>query len=98
MVRRTYDRDRQRVARWDLGALGDYAGRWFAGNKGWQEAPRARPMPLGFAFELDPTAYDFPPEGRRPRSFMHAYIFRTAEEHYWDPELWLADWKKRQPK
>ncbi len=108
-----YDRDCQRVTRWDMAALGDYAGRWFAGNKGWQEATRERPLPLGFAFELDATAYDLPPEfafeldataydlppeRRRPRSFMHAYIFRTAEEHYWDPELWLADWKKRQGK
>jgi len=29
---------------------------------------------------------------------MHAYIFQVAEDHYWDPEKWLADWKKRQQK
>lgn len=92
------DRARQRIVRWDLAALGDYSGRWFAGNKGWQEATREAPLPLGFAFEVDPTAYELPPERRRPRSFMHAYMFRAREEHYWDPDQWLEDWKKRQPK
>src|SRR5262249_38063391 len=93
-----YDRERKQVTRWDLAALGDFSGRWFAGNNGWKEATREAPLPLGFAFELDRTAYDLPPERRRPRSVMHAYIFRAAEGHYWDPDLWLRDWKKRQPK
>ena len=93
-----YDRVHQRISRWDMAALGEYTGRWFAGNKGWHEATSAAPMPLGFAFELDSTAYDLPPERRRPRSFMHAYIFRTQEAHYWDPDLWEADWKKRRHK
>jgi hypothetical protein len=65
---------------------------------GWQEATREAPLPLAFAFEIDSTAYDLPPERRRPRSFMHAYIFQNREEHYWDPDKWLEDWKKRQPK
>jgi hypothetical protein len=55
-------------------------------------------LPLGFAFEIDPTAYDLPPERRRPRSFTHAYLFREREAFYWDPDRWLDDWKKRQPK
>jgi hypothetical protein len=93
-----YDRAQRRFARWDMATLGDFSGRWFAGNKGWKEATPDAPLPLGFAFELDPTAYELPPERRRPRSFMHAYIFRDREEHYWDPEKWLEDWKKRQPK
>lgn len=93
-----YDRTQQKVTRWDLASFGDYTGRWFAGNSGWKEATAEAPMPLGFAFELDPTAYELPPERRRPRSFMHAYIFRVAEDHYWDPDKWLEDWKKRQPK
>jgi hypothetical protein len=92
------DRAQQKIVRWELAALGDYSGRWFAGNKGWKEATPEAPLPLGFAFELDPTAYDLPPERRRPRSFMHAYIFRAREEHYWDPDKWLDDWKKRPPK
>jgi hypothetical protein len=92
------DRTKNKITRFDLTTLGDFSGRWFAGNKGWQEATREAPLPLGFAFELDQTAYDLPPERRRPRSFMHAYIFRVAEAHYWDPDLWLADWQKRQPK
>lgn len=93
-----YDRAQQRITRWDLAALGDYSGRWFAGNNGWKEATLDAPMPLGFAFELDQTAYEQPPERRRPRSFIHAYIFNNREEHYWDPDKWLEDWKKRQQK
>jgi hypothetical protein len=93
-----YDRKKQKITRFDLATLGDFNGRWFAGNNGWKEATPETPLALGFAFELDTTAYDLPPERRRPRSFMHAYIFRVAEAHYWDPDLWLADWKKRQPK
>ena len=71
-----YDRAKKLITRWDMAVLGDYSGRWFAGNKGWKEATPEAPLPLGFAFEMDPTAYDLPPERRRPRSFMHAYIFR----------------------
>jgi hypothetical protein len=93
-----YDRARAKIARWDMAVLGDYSGRWFAGNNGWKEATTDAPMPLGFAFELDQTAYDLPPERRRPRSFMHAYTFKDREEFYWDPDKWLDDWKKRQPK
>jgi hypothetical protein len=29
---------------------------------------------------------------------MHAYIFQANEAHYWDPDKWLEDWKKRQAK
>lgn len=93
-----FDRVKNKVTRLDLVALGDFAGRWFAGNQGWKEATAEAPLPLGFAFEIDHTAYELPAERRRPRSFMHAYIFRVAEDHYWDPEKWLADWQKRQPK
>jgi hypothetical protein len=93
-----YDRARQRIARFDLAALGDYAGRWFTGNHGWKQATEAAPLPLAFTFEVDPTAYELPPERRRPRSFVHAYIFRDREEQYWDPDKWLEDWKRRQPK
>jgi hypothetical protein len=38
------------------------------------------------------------PERRRPRSFIHAYIFKVREEHYWDPDKWLEEWKKRRKK
>jgi hypothetical protein len=93
-----YDRARVRIDRWDMAVLGDYSGRWFAGNGGWKEATPAAPLPLGFAFEIDRTAYDLPPECRRPRSFVHAYLFKDREEFYWDPDKWLDDWKKRQPK
>jgi hypothetical protein len=81
-----------------MAALGDYSGRWFAGNNGWKEATREKPMALGFAFEVDPTAYTVPAERRRPRSFVHSYIFRDREDQYWDPDKWLADWKLRHPK
>lgn len=93
-----FDRAKDKITRFDLAALGDFSGRWFAGNKGWKEATPEAPLPLGFSFELDQTAYELPAERRRPRSFMHAYVFRVAEDHYWDPEKWLDDWKKRQPK
>jgi hypothetical protein len=93
-----FDRARNKVTRFDLAVLGDFTGRWFAGNKGWNEATPEAPLPLGFAFEIDRTTYELPAERRRPRSFMHAYIFRVAEDHYWDPEKWLSDWQKRQPK
>ena len=93
-----FDRTKNKMTRFDVAVLGDFSGRWFAGHKGWNEATREAPLALGFAFEIDTTAYELPPERRRPRSFMHAYIFRVAEEHYWDPERWLADWTKRQPK
>lgn len=93
-----YDRGKKKIVRFDLAALGDYSGRWFAGNKGWVEATREAPLSLGFAYELDQTAYDLPAERRRPRSFIHAYIFQNREAFYWDPDLWLEDWKKRQKK
>jgi hypothetical protein len=91
-----YDRAKSKIARLDLAALGDFTGRWFAGNSGWKEATRAAPLPLAFAFELDQTAYDLPPERRRPRSFIHAYIFNNREQFYWDPDKWAEDWRKRQ--
>jgi hypothetical protein len=55
-------------------------------------------LPLGFAFELEATAYDLPLDRRRPRSFVHAYLFKEHEDYYWDPDRWLADWKKQQKK
>ncbi|MSR52127.1 MAG: hypothetical protein EXS09_02420 [Gemmataceae bacterium] len=93
-----YDRTGKRITRWNMAALGDYAGSWFAGNDGWKEATRETPVPLGFAFEIDSTAYQVPAERRRPRSFVHAYIFKEREPFYWDPEKWEKDWKKRQKK
>src|SRR3546814_14252389 len=42
------------------------------------------PMRLGFAFKLDRSDYDLPPERRRPRSMVHAYTFKNkerSEEH-----------------
>jgi hypothetical protein len=92
------DRATQRITRWDMAALGDYRGTWFAGNDGWKEATPAAPVVVGFAFELDRRAYAVPPERRRPRSFVHAYIFKDREQFYWDPEKWEADWKKRRPR
>lgn len=93
-----YDRAKAKVTRWDMAVLGDYSGRWFAGNNGWKEATAEAPMAVGFAFEIDGTAYGLPPERRRPRSFVHAYLFKEREQFYWDPDKWLDNWKKRQPK
>jgi hypothetical protein len=91
-----FDRVQRQIKSFDLVALGDYSGRWFAGHKGWIEATPDAPLPLTFAFEIDDSAYKLPPERRRPRSFMHSYIFRDRDEQYWDPDKWLADWKRRQ--
>jgi len=93
-----YDRAKKRIARWDMVALGDYTGCWFAGNDGWKEATREAPLSVGFSFEADHSAYQVPAERRRPRSFVHAYIFNGKEQYYWDPDKWEADWKKRQPR
>jgi hypothetical protein len=93
-----YDRTRQQITRFDLTALGDFSGRWFGGPKGWNLAAPEAPLALAFAFEIDRSAYELPPERRRPRSFVHAYIFKEREQFYWDPDRWLDDWKKRQPK
>jgi hypothetical protein len=91
-----YDRTKKRISKWDMVTLGDYAGCWFAGNDGWKEATADAPVSLGFALELDETAGELPPERRRPRSFVHAYIFRDRDQFYWDPEKWAEDWKRRQ--
>jgi len=93
-----YDRAAKRITRWDMVALGDYVGCWFACNSGWKEATASEPISLGFAFELDDTAYTLPAERRRPRSFVHAYIFRDREPFYWDPDKWEADWRRRKGK
>jgi hypothetical protein len=92
------DRVAKKIVQWDMVALGDYSGCWFAGNQGWKEATPAAPLPVGFAFELDASAYQVPAERRRPRSFVHAYIFNGKEQFYWDPQQWEEDWKKRQPR
>lgn len=99
-----YDRAASKIVRWDMAALGDYTGAMFVtrekdgkrvGDDGWREATAQDPMPLGFAFEIDTAANAAAPERRRPRSFVHAYIFRDREAFYWDPEKWAADWRQR---
>jgi hypothetical protein len=90
------DRARRKIVRFDAAALGDYTGEWFASyRERWQAATPAAPLAMGFALEVDSAAYDLPPERRRPRSFVHAYVFREHEEYYWDPDRWLGDWEKR---
>jgi hypothetical protein len=97
-----YDRVQKRIARWDMAALGDYTGEWFAEDGArWREAKPEAPLRLGVSFELDRTDYEYP-ERRRPRGFVHGYIFagdRTGheayEKWYWDPEKWEEDSKKR---
>jgi hypothetical protein len=91
-----YDRSQKRISKWDMTALGDFQGTWFTGHDGWKEATAEEPLPLGFAFEIDESAYQLPPERRRPRSFIHAYIFHDQEQFYWDPAKWEEDWKRRQ--
>jgi hypothetical protein len=99
-----YDRAREKIVRWDMVALGDYIGAMFTtreengnrlGDNPWREATAEAPVPLAFAFELDTSAYETAPERRRPRSFVHAYIFRDREQFYWNPDTWAEDWKRR---
>jgi hypothetical protein len=97
-----YDRAKKSITRWDMVALGDYTGEWFAEDGGrWREAGPDAPLRLGFSFELDRSDYDFP-DRRRPRGFVHGYVFKgdsqrhdARERYYWDPEKWEADWKKK---
>lgn len=89
------DREAKKIVRFDLAALGDYTGEWFTGHERWKAATPEAPLAQAFAFEMDRTAYELPPERRRPRGFMHAYVFGEKERFYWDPGLWKADWEKR---
>lgn len=86
-----YDRARKTIAQWDMVALGDYTG--IRSRAMWHGPDN--PMRLGFAFKLDRSDYELPPERRRPRSMVHAYTFKNNEQYYWDPEIWEEDWKKQ---
>jgi hypothetical protein len=92
------DRAAKKITRFDLVALGDYTGEWFTGHERWKAATPELPLAMAFAVEIDRTSYGLPPERRRPRSFMHAYIFNEREPQFWDPDLWLADWEKKRKK
>jgi hypothetical protein len=89
------DRAANRIVRFELVALGDYTGEWFTGHERWKAATAEAPLAQAFAFEIDRTAYELPPERRRPRGFIHAYVFNQREKFYWDPDLWKEDWEKR---
>ena len=89
------DRKENRIVRFDLVALGDYTGEWFTGHERWKAATPEAPLAQAFSFEIDRTAYELPAERRRPRGFMHAYVFNEREKFYWDPDQWKADWEKR---
>ncbi|OAI53952.1 hypothetical protein AYO44_15560 [Planctomycetaceae bacterium SCGC AG-212-F19] len=87
-----YDRAAARISAWDMAALGDYVG--MLRRIRWHDADN--PLRLGFAFKLDQSDYELPPERRRPRSMVHAYRFKDKEQYYWDPEKWEEEWKKQQ--
>src|SRR5262245_109622 len=68
-----YDTARQRFTRFDAVALGDYRGHWGL-------ALKVKPVPVGFAFRLDPRDL---PEGR------HApFALSALREHYWAADQW----------
>jgi hypothetical protein len=48
-------------------------------------------FPQAVAFDIDETAYELPPERRRPRGFMHVTVFRERERFYWEPDLGKED-------
>src|SRR5262249_28545666 len=99
-----YDRAQKRIAKSDMDSLGDYTGTLVCHKQSaneWREATSAAPLPLCFSFELDCSDYEGPAARRRPKSFVHSYVFRSIypnEEFYWDPDKWEEDWKKKQPK
>jgi hypothetical protein len=69
-----YDTVKQRFTRFDAVALGDYRGHWGI-------ALKAKPVAVGFAFQLDTR--DIPPEGR------HApFALSALKEHYWAADKW----------
>jgi hypothetical protein len=68
-----YDVARKQFSRFDAVALGDYRGHWGL-------AVKATPIPVGFAFQLDPRNL---PNGR------HApYALSALNAHYWAPDQW----------
>ena len=91
-----YDREQQRIVRWDMATLGNYTGHWHApAGRSFQAMPN-EPIAVGFAFELNEEVYQLPPERRHPCSYMHAHVFNGEREKpfYWDPDLWLESWKE----
>jgi hypothetical protein len=68
-----YDLARQKFVRFDAVALGDYRGHWGL-------ALKVKPVPVGFAFRLDPRDL---PEGR------HApFALSALREYYWAADQW----------
>jgi hypothetical protein len=69
-----YDTAAARFTRFDAVALGDYRGHWGL-------ALKVKPVPVGFAFQLDPR--DVPPEGR------HApFALSALQDFYWTADKW----------
>jgi hypothetical protein len=68
-----YDVAKQKFLRFDAVALGDYRGHWGL-------ALKVKPVPVGFAFNLDSREL---PEGR------HApFALSALREHYWSADQW----------
>lgn len=68
-----YDKAAKRFTRFDAVALGDYRGHWGLSLK-------VKPVPVGFAFKLDPRDL---PEGR------HApFALSALKDHYWAADKW----------
>jgi hypothetical protein len=91
-----YDPSQQKIVRWDMTALGDYTG--ICGNMGSADDPAGggwtytkQQLPVGFAFEIDASAYQLPAERRRPMPIFLVHTFRGREHYYWDPLRWEED-------
>jgi hypothetical protein len=70
-----YDLAKKQFTRFDAVALGDYRGHWGLSLK-------VKPVPVGFAFQLDPRDL---PNGR------HApYALSALKEHYWAADQWTG--------
>ncbi len=95
-----YDRHQNRITKWEMVALGDHQGAYWPNiNRGKTACNfTADPVAVGFAFELDQSDYELPPERRRQAPYLVAHTFKGRERQawYWDVGAWEAAWKKQQ--
>jgi len=73
-----FDRITGKITRFDAVGLGDYKGHWV-------HVLKVKPVPLGFAFQLDTRKLD--PEQERHAPFG----LSRARGNYWSPDQWKGD-------
>jgi hypothetical protein len=73
-----FDRKSGKIVRFDAVGLGDYKGHWVHWLK-------VKPVPLGFAFQLDTRNLDLETERHAP------FGVSRARSNYWTPDQWKGD-------